>query len=192
MTKIFSWAFIGIVAAFFIFFSSIVAFVTDWWWFSEVGFTEVFIKSLSTKVILCLTVGLIAAAFLLTNLLIAVRSKIPWMAAIPEALIGRPLSLSDPIVKKLGIVVCLVVSLFIGFIAAASWQDVLKFLAATPFGQTDPLFGRDIAFYVFSLPVFSLVLGLMRILILLSLIVSGTIYVLRGSLNLSTFLGKFN
>ena len=192
VTKIFSWAFIGIVAAFFIFFSSTVALVTDWWWFSEVGFTEIFIKSLSTKIIIGLTTGLFAATFLLANFLIAVRSKIPWMLAIPGALIGQPLSLNGRIVKKLGIVLCLIVAFFIGLIAAASWQDVLKFLAATPFGQTDPLFGRDIAFYVFSLPVYSLALGLIRILILLSLIASSTIYILRGSLNLATLLGKFN
>ena len=192
ITKIFSWAFIGIVVAFFIFFSSIVALVTDWWWFSEVGFTEIFTKSLATKVIIGLTVGLFAAAFLLTNFLIALRSKIPWLTTIPEALIGQPLSLNDRIVKKLGIVMCLIVAFFIGLIAAASWQDVLKFFAATPFGQTDPLFGKDVAFYVFSLPIYSLVLGLARILILLSLIGCGVVYILRGSLNLADLLGKFN
>ena len=192
VTKIFSWAFIGIVAAFFIFFSSTVALVTDWWWFSEVGFTEIFIKSLSTKIIVGFATGLFAAAFLLANFLIAVRSKAPWMLAIPGTLIGQPLSLNDRIVKKLGIVACLIVAFFIGLVAAASWQDVLKFLAATPFGQTDPLFGRDVAFYVFSLPVYSLALGLMQMLIVLSLIVSGTIYILRGSLDFSMFLGKFN
>ncbi len=192
MTKIFSWAFLGIVIAFFIFFSSIVAFVTDWWWFSEVGFTEIFIKSLGTKVILGLTVGFFAAAFLLTNFLVALRSNIPWMLTIPEALIGQPLSLNGRIVKKLGIAICVAVSFFIGLVAAASWQDVLKFLTATPFGQTDPLFGRDISFYVFSLPVYSLGLGLLRFLVLLSLIISGSIYLLRGSLNLSALLGKFD
>src|SRR3990167_5623848 len=192
MTKMFSWAFLGVVALFFIFFSGIIGLITDWWWFSEVGFTEIFIKSLGTKVILGFTAFLFAAAFLLTNFLVAMRSKIPWMLAIPEALIGQPLSLNDRIVKKLGIGVCLAVSFFIGLIAAASWQDVLKFLSATPFGQTDPLFGRDIGFYVFSMPVYSLGLGLLRTLVLLSLILSGTIYLLRGSLNFSSLLGKFN
>ncbi|KKU02469.1 MAG: hypothetical protein UX05_C0014G0007 [Candidatus Amesbacteria bacterium GW2011_GWC2_45_19] len=187
-----TWAFLGIVIAFFVFFSSIVALVTDWWWFSEVGFTEIFTKSLSAKIVLGLTTGLFAAAFLLTNFLVAIRSKIPWMLAIPEVLIGQSISLNDRIVKKLGIGVCLTVSFFIGLIAAASWQDVLKFLSATPFGQTDPLFGRDIAFYVFSLPVYSLGLGLARILILLSLIGCVVVYILRGSLNLADLLGKFN
>src|SRR3989344_8130380 len=117
MTKIFSWAFLGIVIAFFIFFPSPVALVTDWWWFSEVGFTEIFTKSLSAKIVLGLTTGLFAAAFLLSNFLIAVRSKIPWMLAIPGALIGQPLSLNGRIVKKLGIVLCLIVAFFIGLVA---------------------------------------------------------------------------
>ena len=135
MTKIFSWAFLGIVIAFFVFFSSIVALVTDWWWFSEVGFTEIFIKSLGTKVVLGLTVGFFAAAFLLANFLVAMRSKIPWMLAIPETLIGRPLSLNDRIVKKLGIGVCLAVSFFIGLVAAAGWlepQEYTDIFSKTP------------------------------------------------------------
>src|SRR3989344_6900388 len=115
MTKIFSWAFIGVVALFFIFFSGIIALITDWWWFSEVGFTEIFIKSLGTKVVLGLTAGLFAAAFLLTNFLVAMRSKIPWALTIPAALIGQPLSLNSHIVKKLGIVICLFVFFFFVF-----------------------------------------------------------------------------
>lgn len=192
ITKLFSWTFLGIAVVLLFSFSTILSLVTDWWWFSEVGFTGIFIKSLGARVIIGLTAGLFAAAFLLINFLIAARSKIPWMAAIPEALVGQSLSVDDRLVKRLGVVVSFVVAFLIGLVAAAGWQDVLKFLSASPFGQTDPLFGRDIAFYVFSLPVYSLGLGILRTLILLSLIVCGTIYVLRGSLNLSTLLGKFN
>ncbi|MCG2691874.1 UPF0182 family protein, partial [Microgenomates group bacterium] len=191
MAKIFSWAFIGIAATLFIFFSSIITLITDWWWFSEVGFSGIFIKSLGAKAILGLTAGLFAAVFLLTNLLIALRSKIPWIAVIPEALIGQPLSLSDRAVKKLGIVSCFVIAFFTGLVAIGSWQDVLKFLAAMPFGQADPLFGLDISFYVFSLPIYSLVLGLLKTLIVISLAGCGVVYALRGSLNLPALLGKF-
>ncbi len=192
VTKIFSWAFLGLTVIAFIFLSSIISLITDWWWFTEVGYTEIFTTSLVTKVVLGLTVGVFAATFLLTNFLIAVRSKIPWMMTVPGALTGQPLSLDSRIIKKLGIIVSLIVACFIGLVAAASWQDVLKFISASPFGQTDPLFSRDIAFYVFSLPVYSLGLGIIRILILLSFIASVTIYILRGSLNLSTLLGKFD
>ena len=193
-TKFFSWAFLGIAIIAFIFFSSIVSLITDWWWYQEVGLTEVFVKSLSTKIIVGATAGIIAAIFLLTNLFFAVRSKIPWMVAIPEALVGtnQPIILNSRIIGKLGVILICVIALFIGLLASSSWHDILKFLSSAPFGQKDPLFGQDVSFYVFSLPVFSLGLGLIKTVILISFISCGAIYVLRGSLNLSSILGKFD
>lgn len=190
-TKIFSWAFLGIAFFIFIFFSKISSLITDWWWFSEVGFTQIFLKSLYAKAIIGFCAGFIAAVFLLGNFLIAVRSKVPWMATIPEALVGQSISLDDRKVKKLGVVINLLAALLIALIAAASWHDVLKFLAAVPFGSSDPLFGKDVAFYVFSLPIYTLGLGLIRILILLSLATCIAVYVLRGSLSISSLFGKF-
>ncbi|OGH39019.1 MAG: hypothetical protein A3B44_04380 [Candidatus Levybacteria bacterium RIFCSPLOWO2_01_FULL_38_21] len=193
-TKFFSWAFLGIAFVTFIFFSSIVSLITDWWWYQEVGLTEVFVKFLSTKIIVGAAAGIIAAIFLLTNLSLAVRSKIPWMTAIPGALIGinQPISLNGRIIGKLGIILSCIISIFIALLASSSWHDVLKFLSAAPFGQKDPIFGQDVSFYVFSLPVYSLGLGLIKTVILISLIGCGAIYILRGSLNLSSILGKFD
>src|SRR3989344_6866846 len=194
ITKFFSWIFLGLVFVTFIFFSGIISLIIDWWWYQEVGFTEIFVKSLSAKIIVGAGAGLFAAAFLLTNLLIAIRSKVPWMAVIPESLIGtnQPISLNGRIVGKFGIILSCVIALFIGLLASSSWHDILKFLSSVPFGQKDPIFGQDVSFYVFSLPVFSLGLGLIKTVILISLISCGVIYVLRGSLNLSSILGKFD
>lgn len=190
ITRYLSWIGLGIIFLSFIFFSTIVAFITDWWWFSEVGYTEIFLKSLGAKIVLGLVVSVFVAVFLLINFLIAVSSKIPWLVAIPESLIGQPVSLDNRVVKKLGIIACLFVALFFGLIAASSWQDVLKFINSSSFGIADPVFGKDIAFYIFSLPVFTLGLGLIRTLILFSLIGCGAVYLLRGSLNISGLLGK--
>src|SRR3989344_1251586 len=194
ITKFFSLTFLGLAFVTFIFFSGIVSLITDWWWYQEVGFTEIFIKSLSAKIIVGALVGILAAAFLLTNLSFAIRSKIPWMAAIPEALIGtnQPLSLNSRLLGKLGIILSCIIALFIGLLASSSWHDILKFLSSTPFGQKDPIFAADISFYVFSLPVFSLALGLIKTVILISLIGCGAIYALRGSLNLSSLFPKIN
>src|SRR3989344_2385217 len=194
ITKFFSWAFLGIAFVTFIFFSSIVSLITDWWWYQEVGFTEIFIKSLIAKTIVGAAAGLFAAVFLLTNLSLAVRSKIPWMAAIPGDLIGisQPVTLNSRVVGRLGIIISCIIALFIGLIASGSWHDVLKFLSAVPFGQVDPIFGQDVSFYVFSLPVYSLGLGLIKTVILISLIGCGAIYILRGSLNLSSFFPKLD
>ena len=194
ITKFFSWIFLGLVFVTFIFFSGIISLIIDWWWYQEVGFTEIFVKSLSAKIIVGAGAGLFAAAFLLTNLLIAIRSKVPWMAVIPESLIGtnQPISLNGRIIGKFGIILSCIISIFIALLAASSWYDVLKFLSAAPFGQKDPIFGQDVSFYVFSLPVYSLGLGLIKTVILISLIGCGAIYILRGSLNLSSILGKFD
>ena len=194
VTKFFSLTFLGLAFVTFIFFSGIVSLVTDWWWYQEVGLTEVFVKSLSAKIIIGAVAGLIAAVFLLANLSLAVRSKIPWMVSIPEALIGtsKPLSLNNRLFGKIGIILSCIIALFIALIASSSWHDVLKFLSSVPFGQKDPIFGQDVSFYVFSLPIFSLGLGLIKTLILVSLIGSSAIYILRGRLNLSSILGKFD
>ena len=192
ITKFFSWTFLILAFVTFVFFSSFISLITDWWWYQEVGFTEIFIKSLSAKIIVGFLAGLIAAVFLLINLFFAIRSKISWMVAIPEALIGQPISINDRIVRKLGIVISCVIALFIGLIASSSWHDVLKFLQSVQFGQKDPIFGQDISFYVFSLPVYSFGLDLMKTVILISLIACGVIYILRGSLNLSSILGKLD
>ncbi len=134
---------------------------------------------------------MIAAVFFLVNFLIAIRSKTAWTALIPEALLGTPVSLDSRVLKKLGIIASLVLSLILGSITAVNWQEILKFFSSTPFGEFDPIFKKDIAFYIFSLPVFNIGLGILKLLILISLISSGIIYILKGSLNLTNILKKF-
>jgi len=190
ITKFLTRIILGAAFLFFVFFSTIVSFITDWWWFTEVGYTEVFVKSLTAKLVLGLAVTIFAALFLLVNFLLAVSSKIPWLATLPESLIGQPVTLDNRIVKKLGTVACLLIALFLGLFAATGWHDVLKYLNSTPFGLADPILGKDISFYIFTLPVFDIGLGLVRTLILFSLIGCGAVYVLRGSLNTSGLLGK--
>ena len=86
---------------------------------------------------------------------------------------------------------CVIISLFIGLITASNWQEILKFFSSTSFGEYDPIFKKDIAFYIFSLPIFNIGLGILKMFVLISLISSGVIYILKGSLNLTGFLSKF-
>ena len=173
----------------FISISNLVGLITDWWWFSEMGYSQIFIKSLGAKIVLGLAATVFTAAFLLTNFSLAIRSKIPWLAALPENLVGQPVTLDNRLVQKLALIFSLVPALFFGLAAAAGWQEVLKFISASPFGTFDPIFGKEVAFYIFSLPVFKMGLGLVKALILLSLVGCGLVYALRGSFNLPSFTG---
>src|SRR3989338_3854176 len=177
--------FIGIFAVFFLF-SNIVGLVTDWWWFSEVGHTQIFIKSLIAKIALFSSAGIFAAGFLLANFSLAIRSKISWTAILPEALIGQPMNFDSRIVKKLAVVLSVTIAVFLGLVAAANWQEVLKFVSGATFGIADPVFNKDIGFYIFSLPVFQIGLGLIKFLVLLSLAGCAIIYFLRGSLYIAS------
>ncbi len=178
-------SFIGFFVVFVLLLSG-VAFITDWWWFSEVGYTQIFIKSLIAKIALFLGAGIFAAVFLLTNFSLAIRSKISWTAILPAALIGRPVSVESSIVKKLAVMLSVVIAVFFGLAAAANWQEVLKFISGAAFGIADPIFNKDIGFYIFSLPVFQIGLGLIRFLVLLALVGCATIYFLRGSLHVAS------
>ncbi len=191
-TRKFSLWLVGIIVFLsFSLFSTTVAFIADWWWFSEVGYTEVFITSLVAKVALGLTVSIFATLFLVANFLVATSSQTPWLVVLPASIVGRQISLNGRIVRKLGIVLSLVMAVLLGLIASSGWQNVLKFFSATPFGTVDPVFGKDIAFYIFSLPVITFGLGLLKTIVLISLVGCGAIYVLRGSLNLSSLIDKF-
>jgi hypothetical protein len=173
---------IGILVVFFLL-SSVVAFVTDWWWFSEVGYTQIFIKSLIAKIALFGAAGFFAAAFLLASFFLALRSKISWTAVLPAALTGQQVvNVVDRTVKKIVIVLSAVIAFFFGLAAAGNWQEVLKFISGAPFGTVDPVFSKDIGFYLFTLPVFQTGLGMIKFLVLLSLVGSAAIYFLRGSL----------
>ncbi len=183
---------IGAIAFFaFTIFSTVIALIADWWWFSEIGHTEIFIKSLGAKTALGLGVAVFVFLFLLVNILISTSSKIPWFMVLPESIMGRPISLSSRLTRRLGIVISLLVAILLGFVASTGWQDWLSFLEATPFGVVDPIFEKDISFYLFSIPVISLGLGLLKTLVLVSIALVGAIYVFRGSLNLAGLLGKF-
>jgi hypothetical protein len=81
-------------------------------------------------------------------------------------------------------------SLTFGTVLAVHWQRLLLSLQATPFDRTDPLFSKDIGFYVFSLPVWELLTFWLTGLSLLTLAAVGLTYLLsRRSLSEGKFAG---
>jgi uncharacterized membrane protein (UPF0182 family) len=86
--------------------------------------------------------------------------------------------------------IALAVSLGFGFILAAHWDKVLQYIRSTVFNQADPLFNRDISFYVFSLPLWELLEFWLLGLLLYGLLAVVLIYLLSGeSLSLGEFRG---
>ncbi len=68
-----------------------------------------------------------------------------------------------------------ILAVFMGLTAAASWEELLLFINQSNFGLTDPLFGRDVSFFLFTLPVWQMLRGWMMSTVILTLI--GTVVV---------------
>lgn len=67
-----------------------------------------------------------------------------------------------------------------GLAMAPQWEQFLRYFNQVPFGKSDPIFGHDIAFYIFSLPVHRLFRGWFMTLVVFGFIGSALIYWIGG------------
>ncbi|MBK1986985.1 UPF0182 family protein [Sphaerospermopsis aphanizomenoides BCCUSP55] len=76
--------------------------------------------------------------------------------------------------------IALVLSLGFGWILSQNWSKILLYFHSTTFDSTDPLFGKDISFYIFSLPFWELLAFWLIGLCLYSFLSVTLIYLLSG------------
>ena len=164
---------------------SLAELYTEWLWFGEMGYQSVFAKSLVTKALL--GIGVFAAAFLvlLGNFRAALRRQTRPYMVFPGGGDLQPLVLEPHHLTLAAAGLAGVLSLFIASIASGQWLLVWQYLNATPFGETDALFGRDVAFYVFALPFLDSARYLVLAIVALSLIGSTAAYVVAGEVGVT-------
>jgi uncharacterized membrane protein (UPF0182 family) len=155
------------------------ALLTDFWWFQEIGYEVVFTRTLLTKLTLFVLVGGLAAAVIGGNLAFAQRGAVPGPVVVRIGEAVQQVDLSNAL-RRFTRPVALLLALMLALGATAMWDTVLQFLDRSAFGTADPIFGRDIGWYVFTLPAISALLGVLRSLITLSLIVLVPVYFFRG------------
>ncbi len=148
----------------------------DWLWFDGVGFRSVYSKILVTRLYLFVGGALIFAVYFGLNLAIAGRSALRSYA--PDMSEAEAASLKR--LYLLGIIAgTLFFAVIFGTIAAGQWDVILRYLNREPFGVVDPQFGKDVGFYVFTLPALHFVYSwLMGAAILTTLAVAG-LYLMR-------------
>ena len=178
---------LGLVIAWFailFFVPALLGFLVDWWWFQEIGYQVVFTRQLLTQLLLFLVVGGLTFGFLYVNLRIAQRGLVPYPVVLRFTQGAPRVDLTRPL-RRLSLPVSLVLGFLAGLSATPAWATVLRSLYATPFGTRDPVFGRDIGFYVFQLPALSVALGYLFALLLVSLIALTPVYALRGDIQIA-------
>jgi uncharacterized membrane protein (UPF0182 family) len=183
------WFIVGaIVLIGFISISSIVRFYTDLLWFHELHFAAVFWKIVWTRVGIGVAGGVLAGIVLFANLEVARRTapRHRFVTAGSD-LTEQYRSAFRPYARLANLVVAAVVAFFTGLSTSATWQRYLLWKNAVPFGRQAPKpFGRDIAFYVFSIPFQRAILSWLFGILVVSVLLSGVAHLFNGSIQPET------
>ena len=144
---------IGLVVAY-VLLSYLRSVYTDWLWYGQLGLTSVFIKVLVTRLTLFVVGAVLFAIPAAASVYFARRlSQGPEQIPVPQDI----RNILNKLIGLGAILAVTVLSLVFGAIAAGQWELFLRFSNAANFGITEPVFGQDIAFYVFSLPLYEFV-----------------------------------
>src|SRR6185369_13646565 len=166
---------------------SFVRMYVDWLWFGEVGYRQVFTTGLRTRVLLFFLFGVLMAAIIAANLIIAYRVRPPFRPmSLEQQNLERYRSALEPRRKLIVVGVSVVLGIFTGITAQAQWQTWLQWRNGTHFGIKDPQYGIDISYYTFTYPFQRFVLGLLFTAVVLSLLASLAVHYLFGGVRLQT------
>ena len=161
--------------------------ITDWLWFREIGFERVFLLKLAAQWVLGLAGGVLAFAFIYGNARFALRG-IERSAESVVVLAAGGIATRERFLVKVAQVAALPGAILLSFMLAAGlggqWRTLVQYFYATPFDAVDPIFGRDIAHYVFTLPALQVGMDFTwGIVFIALLLVSVPIYVARGDVS---------
>lgn len=162
-------------------------------WYSHLGYGAYFWKLKVVRWLVSLGLGLGAGSFLAANLY-------PFGRLAPRLHIRRRygnIEIAEVVPRRYLILtvvgIAVVFGWIIGLYAGSDWTlPILQFVNAPPWGTTDPIFGRDLSFYVFALPLLSglqslsvLVLVVTIVLVLIGHATTGGLGLEEGHLRIS-------
>ncbi len=166
-----------------------LAFVVDMYfdllWYQELGKATVFTTTLYAKSLLGASTLLVVFLFLYLNLLYADYGPGRIQIGIPTPQ-GQITAYTFPpqTLRRLLGLISVIVALIFAFQSAESWQTVWQWLHTVRFGKADPIFGRDISFYFFTLPLME---GGVRFGMMLCLVTGVAVLVLYHFKGILTF-----
>ncbi|MDR3365253.1 MAG: UPF0182 family protein [Clostridiales Family XIII bacterium] len=125
--------------------AALSGFITDIFWFNDLGYISVFLKKLLTQLAIGVPVFLIL--FLVGTLYLnAINKGYHKRLIISEERLGAKGQ------KRLSLAFSAFASLIITYTAVTTvWYTFLQFRNSTDFGIADPIFGFDVSFYTFRL-----------------------------------------
>jgi hypothetical protein len=161
----------------------IAGFYTDYLWFQEIGYTDVWRGLLVAK---ALPAVVFTAAFfllILGNLVIADRMAPRFRPAGPEEeLVERYRQLIGPYAGRVRVAVAAFLALVAGGGLTNQWNEWVLFRNRVDFGASDAQFGTDIGFYVFTMPFLRFIFDWAFAALVIVLLVTAVAHYLNGGI----------
>jgi uncharacterized protein len=177
---------VSVVLLLLIFGRSAAIFYTDVLWYDAVGQSGVFWKRLLATVMVHLVMGAIGAALILVNLWFVLRQLGPVHL---RRRYGN-LEIAEQVPRSYLVGGAVLVAVLAGWwLASLQFGGnvpvaMLAWLQRESWGVADPLFGHDVTFYVFSLPLYTRVLEYLLIIMIWSVLLVGVGYALIGAVRM--------
>ncbi|MET8214528.1 UPF0182 family protein [Streptomyces hirsutus] len=178
---------LGVLAVLGMVFTMFAGFWTDWLWYRSVDYSSVFTTTLWTKIGLFFVFGLLMALAVGFNIWLAHRMRPPLSAmSMEQQNLDRYRMSIAPYKKWLLLGITALLGLIAGASASGQWRTWLMWVNGVPFGQKDPQFKLDVAFYAFDLPWYRFLLGFGFAATVLSLIAAALTHYLYGGLRVTS------
>ncbi len=159
--------------------TSIINYIIDYQWFSELNFQEVFFKKLVTQT------QFFVPAFIILFIIIFVYMKIINAHSEKKSRVGISAKARKRKNLIFGLVSVTVAFIFSLIFVSEIWYNFLIYINKTSFNLTDPIFNKDISFYIFDLPflnnLYSFLLGLVIVLFVINIIYNAIIILSTGA-----------
>lgn len=167
--------------------NSLVGIYVDWLWFGEVGFRGVFSAIIGTRAVLFAIFGLLMAAMIGGNMIVAYLLRPPFrpLSAEQQNLERYRVAL-EPRKRLVLILVMVIAFLGAGLAAQGNWRTWMLWRFGGSFGVKDPQFGRDLSFFAWDYPVYRLLLGFGFTAVFFALVFSIAVHYLYGAIRLQT------
>ncbi|MGY0886517.1 UPF0182 family protein [Corynebacterium aurimucosum] len=182
--KFLSWV-VAIIAVLLFIGPMLVGFYTDWKWFGAIEYRGVFTKTLVTRIVLFFLFGLVAAAITYVAGLVVWRGRGDSMDMAdfnsPVYQYRKSIESTMNVFLK---VIPVLVGVVSGLLGQANWRTVMLFLNSHDFGVKDPQFNRDLGFYAFSLPVWSMLVSALSMLLAVCFLIALVGHYILGGIRL--------
>ncbi|GGL30574.1 UPF0182 family protein [Phycicoccus endophyticus] len=159
--------------------------LTDVWWYDSVGYRDVFVTELTTKVVIFAVAALVTAGAVAASLVVAFRTR-PVYVPVTQAqqVLEQYRQAIEPLRRIALVAIPAVLGLLAGSGSMGAWKTYLLWANAVPFGVEDPQFHLDVGFFVFTLPWLRFLVGFVTVVLVLAFLAGAFTHYVYGGLQL--------